>query len=119
MRFFSFKRFGFLAMLVIALGLFIFISTHAKAYTLNPDDQSNTSAAPNWSLAEVQSSSPELVVTPPPPVQEPCLSCHIFGQNKGVWTPLGRWLLFGGLGLIFAFGVYRSANTWMTRSPWS
>jgi quinol-cytochrome oxidoreductase complex cytochrome b subunit len=35
-----------------------------------------------------------------------------------LWTPLGRWILFGGLGLVFAYGVYRSASTWTTRSPW-
>jgi quinol-cytochrome oxidoreductase complex cytochrome b subunit len=115
---FSLKRFGMLAMLVIVLGLLIFISTHAKAYTLDSGDQSNTSVSPNWFLAEVQSSSPALVVTPPPPNKEPCLSCHILGQNKGLWTPIGRWILFGGLGLVFAFGVYRSASTWVTRSPW-
>jgi cytochrome b len=118
MRFFSLKRFGLLAMLVIALGLFIFISTHAKAYTLETVNQSSASAAINWSLAEEQSTIPKLVVTPPPPAQEPCLSCHIFGQNTGLWTPLGRWILFGGLGLVFAYGVYRSASTWTTRSPW-
>ncbi len=118
MRFFSLKRLGLLAMLVIALGLFIFVSTHAKAYTPNADGQSNGSAPPNWTLAEIQQSSPQLVVTPPPPGEDTCLSCHIFGQNKGLWTPLGRWILFGGLGLVFAFGVYRSASTWKTRAPW-
>jgi quinol-cytochrome oxidoreductase complex cytochrome b subunit len=35
-----------------------------------------------------------------------------------LWTPLGRWILFGSLGLAFVFGVYRSASTWVTKSPW-
>jgi quinol-cytochrome oxidoreductase complex cytochrome b subunit len=34
-----------------------------------------------------------------------------------LWTPLARWVLFGGLGLVFVFGVYHSANTWVTRAP--
>jgi cytochrome b len=118
MRFFSLKRFGMLALLVIALGLFIFVTTHARANTPITGDKSDSAASPNWSLAETGSSSPALVITPPPPNTEPCLSCHILGQNKGIWTPLGRWVLFGGLGMVFAFGIYRSASTWVTRSPW-
>lgn len=121
MRFFSLKRFGLLAVLVVAVGLFIFITTHARANTPTPANVgsvSSSAASPNWALAEASSSSPELVVTPPPPVQDTCLSCHILGQNKSLWVPLSRWVLFGGLGLMFAFGVYRSANTWVTRSPW-
>ena len=117
MRFFSLKRFGLLALLV-ALGLFIFITTHAQADNLSPGNSTNPITSPDWSLAQVQSSAPALVVTPPPPKEEPCLSCHILGQNKGLWTPLARWTLFGGLGLVFALGVYRSASTWVTRSPW-
>jgi hypothetical protein len=53
-----------------------------------------------------------------PPNQDPCLHCHIGGENKGLWTPLARWTLFGGLGMVFAFGIYRSASAWVTRAPW-
>lgn len=118
MRFFSLKRFGMLAMLVVAVGLLIFITTHVQANTPVTVDESNSAAPPNWALADVESSSPQLVVTPPPPKEEPCLSCHILGQNNGIWTPLARWTLFGSLGLLFVFGIYRSANTWVTRSRW-
>jgi hypothetical protein len=117
MRFFSLKRLGLLAVLVVTVGLFIFITTHAQANTPLIGDQSNPAASPNWALAEDISASPMAVVTPPPPTQDSCLSCHILGQNKGLWTPLARWVLFGGLGLVFVFGVYRSANTWVTRAP--
>jgi hypothetical protein len=57
-------------------------------------------------------------VTPPKPEQDPCLHCHIAGENKGLWTPLARWMLFGTVGLAFVFGVYRSASVWVTREPW-
>jgi cytochrome b len=118
MRFISLRRFGLLITLVIALGLFIIVTTHAQANTPLNVDISNAGSSPNWVLAESVSASPLLVVTPPTPTQDSCLSCHILGQNKGIWTPLARWLLFGGMGMVFAFGVYRSANTWITRSPW-
>src|SRR4030042_6209879 len=111
MRLFTLKRFGLLALLAVAFGLFIFITTHARAHTLSIGDQQVAPSSPNWALAEFESSVPGLVVTPPPPKEEPCLSCHILGQNKGLWTPLARWVLFGGLGIVFAFGVYRSAST--------
>jgi hypothetical protein len=118
MRFFSLKRFGLFMMLVVALGLLVFITTHAQANTPLADDQSIPALSPNWGLADINASPPGLVATPPPPAQDTCLSCHIAGQNKGIWTPLARWTLFGSLGLLFGFGVYRSANTWVTRSPW-
>ena len=117
MRFSSLKRFGLLAMLAIAIGLFAFITTHAQANTPVIADASGAPAPPSWTLADAVSSSPALVITPPPPTQDPCGSCHILGQNKGLWVPLARWILFGSLGLMFVFGVYRSANTWVTHSP--
>jgi len=54
----------------------------------------------------------------PTPLQDPCLHCHIAGGEWGLWTQLGRWVLFGTMGLIFGLGVYRSASTWTTRKPW-
>ena len=54
----------------------------------------------------------------PPPEKDPCLHCHITGEETGLWTPLVRWILFGGAGLIFAFGIYRSSSVWVTRQPW-
>ncbi len=117
MRFFSVKRIVLLMILVAALGLFVFITTHALAY---PSSTQAASAAvsPNWPLVKAISSSPSAVATTGTIAQDTCLSCHIAGQNKGLWTPLVRWVLFGGMGLIFLLGVYRSANTWVTRSPW-
>ena len=50
--------------------------------------------------------------------QDTCLSCHIAGENKDLWTPLARWLVFGTFGLVFFFGVYRSASVWTQRRPY-
>jgi hypothetical protein len=50
--------------------------------------------------------------------QNTCLHCHLAGEDKGLWTPISRWSIFGAAGLVFAFGLYRSASTWVTRRPW-
>ncbi len=118
MRFVSLKRFGMLLMLVIAIGLVVFITTHAQARSPLAEKASSSAASPDWSLANIAASPPRAIATPPPASQDTCLSCHILGQNKGLWTPLARWVLFGSLGLLFVFGVYRSASTWVTRAPW-
>lgn len=58
-------------------------------------------------------------VTPQPVVErDTCLHCHLAGEDKGLWTPVSRWGVFSVAGLLFAFGVYRSASTWVTRRPW-
>ncbi len=118
MRFFSVKRIVLLMLVFAAAGLFIFITTHAQAHTPSASNELAPALSPNWSLAEAISTSPASAVTPGTMAEDTCLSCHIAGQNKGLWTPLARWALFGGMGLIFLLGVYRSASTWVTRSPW-
>jgi len=75
----------------------------------------------NWPLVEAALTNLPVAgpaATIPPPKQEPCLSCHITGENKNLWTPLARWLVFGTFGLVFAFGVYRSASVWTQRKAW-
>ena len=56
--------------------------------------------------------------SPPTPNENPCLHCHIAGQEIGAWTPLYRWFSFGAVGLIFLFGMIRSLSTWNTREQW-
>lgn len=79
-------------------------------------DHSQATTAPDWELAQ---SVPDKTVTLPPPAkQDPCLHCHIAGEEKGLWTPVARWAIFGTAGLIFVFGIVRSASMWRTRAPW-
>jgi hypothetical protein len=59
-----------------------------------------------------------LASAPPPVSQDNCLHCHIAGENKNLWTPLARWSVFGIFGMVFAFGVYRSASVWTGRKAW-
>src|SRR4030042_6500253 len=101
-----------LILTVLLTTLYNQVKAHQLAFS------SDSPTSPDWGLADVDLSTKNPVVTPPPPTEDTCLGCHILGQNKGMWTPLGRWILFGGLGLVFVFGVYRSASTWVTRAPW-
>lgn len=107
------------------LGLILITIAAAVAYghvqaTASPMAQPDPLDSPNWQAARAAINSSDTRAAPPPPApkQDPCLHCHISGENKGIWTPLARWLLFGTFGMIFAFGVYRSASIWRTRSPW-
>ena len=61
-----------------------------------------------------QKQAPAVVI----PEQDPCLHCHVKGEETGLWTPLVRWTLFGTAGLIFAFGLVRGITVWRTRRPW-
>ncbi len=95
--------------LVILLPMVVMADAHAK--TELAIDSSEQSSQESVSLSSNQSSVPT-------PALDPCLHCHIIGENKGIWTPLARWSLFGGMGLVFVLGVYRSASAWKTRAPW-
>lgn len=48
----------------------------------------------------------------------PCLHCHIQGEEKNLWMPMTRWLVFGTFGIMMVFGVWRSASVWKGRKPW-
>jgi len=120
------KQPPWLAIILIAVGLgLLLLPTLAQASGKLLVDQGGF----NQSLSiksNLQNSTMEVVaihakeneIVVPPPEEDPCLHCHITGEDKGLWTPLARWSLFGVLGLVFFLGVYRSASTWTTRQPW-
>ena len=56
---------------------------------------------------------------PPPPGKDPCLHCHIAGENTNLWTPLVRWVVFGTAGVIMVFGIVRSVSVWRQREAWT
>ncbi len=55
---------------------------------------------------------------PPSAKQDPCLHCHIRGEETGLWTPLTRWIIFGTAGLVFVFGIVRTSSAIKTRHSW-
>jgi len=106
------KSLFFSLVVVLVSGVILVAMTlHARAMTSADADPSSL---PSTKAATTGSTSLEV----PPPKQEPCLSCHISGQDKNLWTPVGRWAIFGTFGLIFVFGIYRSASVWTQRKPW-
>lgn len=70
-------------------------------------------------IAQLRLASHDLADPPLPDAgKDLCQHCHLAGEDRGVWTPVGRWGIFGVAGLVFAFGLYRSASVWLTRKPW-
>ena len=91
----------------ISVGLILFSAAAVHAYT---------AAEP------VSSINPEgsdlLQVVPPAPEKDTCIQCHLDGSYSTIWTPLIRWVVFGGAGALFLFGVARSISVWNTRAEW-
>jgi hypothetical protein len=100
---------------LLSILLLIFITAQARA-TSTTDESAAT--GPDWAVAEAAAALPAAGIAPPAPQTDPCLHCHITGEDKGIWTPLSRWVVFGSAGLFFAFGMYRSASVWRTRTHW-
>jgi hypothetical protein len=77
-----------------------------------------TASASTLEAVTSSAGSEDVLLSAPTVGQDTCLSCHIAGENKNLWTPLARWLVFGTFGLVFVFGVYRSASVWTGRKPY-
>jgi len=50
--------------------------------------------------------------------QDPCLHCHVHGEDTAITTEPLRWALLVTAGMVFAFGMFQSATVWRTRRPW-
>ena len=55
---------------------------------------------------------------PPPSNQDPCLHCHIKGEETGMWTPFARWSVFLTVFGVFGFGIWRTTSAWRNRVSW-
>lgn len=110
---------GLFLLLAAMVALIPFVNALATANTAPPDPggAGNSSLAASGEILEQAAVKPAAVV-PQPAQQDPCLHCHIVGENKGIWTPVARWSLFSSMGLLFVFGMYRSASVWKNRTPW-
>lgn len=92
---------------------------HARNATQAARDLQQAPEDVNWTSIQNRMNAASLpAASVPQPDRDPCLHCHILGENTGIWTPIARWALFGTLGLVFIFGLVRSATVWKTREPW-
>ncbi len=114
----KFLRFGLAAIVVAAVGLLIFVTIHAQAKPPQTVIDAASVNSPNWAAAGAAAQDNANAIKIPPAKTDNCLNCQIAGEDKGLWTPLVRWSLFGIMGLAFTFGVYRSTSVYVTRSPW-
>ena len=113
--------------IIIVLLVTLFGTTVQSKAGFSPAEKEPISeTTTNWTQVEILFAKGAHLILPsrytaaslPPPERDPCLHCHITGEETGLWTPLVRWVFFGGAGLLFAFGIYRSSSIWVSRAPW-
>jgi hypothetical protein len=81
-------------------------------------------ARPNAGLSQPEDWMDSLVASvhpaPLPPAEtDTCQHCHLTGEQKNIFIPFSRWLLFGAFGMVFAYGAWRVGSTWTKRAPWT
>ena len=113
------KMIKFMLAAVIFIGGSILISgtVHGKRMTSAGYTLASIKSEVNWQLTEAVNISNDVNI-PPPSSQDQCLHCHIGGSIENLWVPLTRWMTFGTVGIVIAFGLTRSAWVWKNRKPW-
>ena len=92
--------------LIVALSATLLLATAAGVHAYTAANQSN----PGGTDLSIQSS--------PEPAEDTCIQCHVDEDFTNIWTPLVRWIIFGGAGVFLLFGVARSASVWRSRAEW-
>jgi hypothetical protein len=105
---------------LMVIGLFLVIPSFVQASHLISMPGNQISASSWLSYQDIHPSAfqERAIDVVPQPERNPCLHCHIQGEEKGLWTPLARWMLLGTMGLFFGMGFYRSVIVWRSRKPW-
>ncbi len=92
--------------LIVALGAILLLASAAGVHAYTAANQSS----PGGTDLSIQS--------PPEPAEDTCIQCHVDEDFTNIWTPLVRWILFGGAGVFLLFGIARSASVWRSRAEW-
>jgi len=93
--------------LIVVLSSILVLTTAAGVHAYTASNQSSPGDGTDL-----------ITLAPPEPEKDTCIQCHVDEEFTNIWTPLGRWVLFGAAGLILLFGIARSASVWRTRSEW-
>ena len=92
---------------IVAFSLILVLATAAGVHAYTAPNPSSEADGSNLTI-----------LAPPEPEKDTCVQCHVIEDFTNIWTPLGRWIFFGGAGLFLLFGVARSASVWRSRSEW-
>ena len=92
--------------LIVALSLILVLAAAAGIHTITANQPASSDSIEFSSQAPLE------------PEKDTCIQCHVDEEFTNIWTPLGRWVLFGAAGLILLFGVARSASVWRSREEW-
>ncbi len=93
--------------LIVALSSILVLPTAAGLHAYTASNQSSPGDSNDLNAQ-----------APPEPEKDTCFQCHVVEEYTNIWTPLGRWAMFGAAGLILLFGFARSASVWRSRSEW-
>jgi len=107
-----------LGAVLVILAAILGITSRPAIAGNGPSIQSPTELADQGLESIVLFSQLQAQTLPPPANQDPCLHCHIRGEETGLWTPLTRWIVFGTAGLVFVFGLVRTTSALKTRRSW-
>jgi hypothetical protein len=92
--------------LIVFLSMIVLLASAAGVHAY-------TASSPTGSSGE-SGLNPE----PGDPEYDTCIQCHVDEDWTNLWTPVVRWVLFGGAGVIVLFGIARSASVWRSREEW-
>lgn len=112
-------RIIFLGTVLVVLAAILGITSKTANAGKIPNFQSQTDLAETGFEAVLIKSHLQAQTLPPQAKQDPCLHCHIRGEETGLWTPLTRWIVFGTAGLVFGFGLVRTTSALKTRRSWT
>lgn len=88
----------FLGIFIAILVTFLVTTGKSQAEPMPPEPKEPEELSIDWADAKLLLSKSAHLILPsrytaatlPPPEQDPCLHCHITGEEKGLWTPLVR-----------------------------